>query len=403
MPAQRFFKDEQFDFETRIALGFTTYRAAEVGEVLATVSRIKDGDSEAWFREWTATGERLARTADACAAAGHRISARDAYLRACSYLFTATGSLDGTKDPGRLTEAWRAHRRAWDRFCELSDPPIERVAIPYEGTELVGYVFRPREGGRRPAIILNNGSDGPVNAMWVEGGAAAVERGYVAIAFDGPGQGQALLEQGLPFRPDWEAVITPVVDHLLARDDVDPRRIALQGISQAGYWAPRAAAFEKRIAAVVADPGVMDVSTSWTEHLPAGTRKQLEEGRSGTFDRQMAMGLKFSPSRRRTLAFRMRPYGTEDPYEAFHAALAYNLRDVVDRIECPVLITDPDDEQFWPGQSRELHDALSAPATLVRFTAEEGANWHCEPMTPGLRDQRVFDWLDETLGLPAPG
>lgn len=397
MAARGFFKDEQFDFETRIALGFAHYRAAEVGEVLATVGRIKDGDAEAWFREWTATGERVRDAADASAAAGHRISARDAYLRAAGYLFTATGSLDGTDDPDRLLPAWREHRRAWERFCELSDPPIERVAIPYEGTELVGYVLRPGEGGPRPAIILNNGSDGPVNAMWVQGGAAAVERGYVAITFDGPGQGHALLEQGLPFRPDWEAVVTPVVDHLLARDDVDPSRIALQGISQGGYWAPRAAAFEDRIAAVVADPGVMDVSTSWTAHLPARMRTELEEGRSDRFDRDMAMGLRFSKSGRRTLAFRMRPYGTEDPYEAFRAVREYHLRDVVDRIACPVLITDPDDEQFWPGQSRELHDALRAPATLVRFTAEEGGNRHCQPMTPGLRDQRVFDWLDETL------
>jgi hypothetical protein len=225
------------------------------------------------------------RTADSCAAAGHRISARDAYLRAAAYLFTATGSLDGSDDPGRLTGAWRAHRRAWDWFCELSDPPIERVAIPYEGTELVGDVFRPREGGRRPAIILNNGSDGPVNAMWTQGGAAAVERGYLAITFDGPGQGQALFEQGLPFRPDWEAVITPVIDHLVERDDVDPDRIVLHGISQAGYWAPRAAAFEKRIAAVVADPGVMDVSTSWTDHLPKGMRKELARPVAGAVRR----------------------------------------------------------------------------------------------------------------------
>jgi len=278
------------------------------------------------------------------------------------YLFTATASLDGTGGPRRLLESWRAHRRAWERFCELSDPPIERVAIPYKGTELAGYVFRPREAGPRPAIILNNGSDGPVNAMWVMGGAAAAARGYMAITFDGPGQGEALLEQGLPFRPDWEAVITPVVDALVAREDVDPDRIALQGISQGGYWAPRAAAFEKRIAAVVADPGVVDVSTSCTDHLPTSMRA-LDDGRSDRFDRDMALGTRFSGFIRRTLAYRMRPYGTDDPYEAFHAVREYHLRDVADRIECPVLITDPDGEQFWPGQPEQLRDALRAPST----------------------------------------
>jgi hypothetical protein len=394
----RFFKDDQFDFETRIALGGAFYRAADLGEVLSTAARIKDGDAEAWFREWTATGDRVLAIARECESAGHAVSARDAYLRGGAYLFTATGTLDGTDDPGRLLEAWRAHRRAWERFCALVDPPIERVAIPYEDTELVGYVYRPRVSGRRPAIILNNGSDGPVHATWLMGGAAAVERGYVAITFDGPGEGHALFEQGLPFRPDWEAVITPVVDHLLTREDVDPERIALHGISQAGYWVPRAVAFETRIAAAVADPGVMDVSTSWTDHLPRRMLKQLEEGRADRFDRDLALGLKLSPYARRTLAFRMRPYGTDDPYEAFQAVRRYHLRDVVGRIACPMLITDPDDEQFWPGQPAELYDAITGPKRLVRFTREEGANGHCEPMALGLRDQRVFDWLDETLG-----
>ena len=400
MRGERFFKDEQFDFETRILLGGAYYRAAEAGEVLATAARIKDGDAEGWFRQWTAAGERVLAVAGECESAGHAVSARDAYLRAAAYLFTATGSLDGTDDPGRLLEAWRAHRRAWERFCALSDPPIERVAIPYEGTELVGYVFRPRAAGRRPAVILNNGSDGPVHAMWIQGGAAAVDRGYVAMTFDGPGEGQALLEQGLPFRPDWEAVIAPVVDVLLAREDVDPARVALHGISQAGYWVPRAVAFERRIAAAVADPGVMDVSSSWTAHLPKRLVGELEEGRRERFDRDMALGLKLSRYARRQLAFRMRPYGTDDPFEAFEAVRGYNLREVVERIECPVLVTDPDDEQFWPGQSQELYDALPGPKRIVRFAREEGANWHCEPMAPGLRDQRVFDWLDEVL---APG
>ena len=60
--------------------------------------------------------------------------------------------------------------------------------------------------------------------------------------------------------------------------------------------------------------------------------------------------------------------------------------------------TAADEEQFWPGQSRQLHEALRAPSELVRFTAAEGADSHCEPKALGLRDQRVFDWLDETLG-----
>jgi len=45
-----------------------------------------------------------------------------------------------------------------------------------------------------------------------------------------------------------------VVDAMLRRPEVDAKRIALVGISQGGYWVPRALAFEHRIAAGVADP-----------------------------------------------------------------------------------------------------------------------------------------------------
>ena len=114
----------------------------------------------------------------------------------------------------------------------------------------------------------------------------------------------------------------------------------------------------------------------------------------------MDWGTRFSKSARGTLAFRMRPFGLETPFDVYQALGDYNLDDVAERIECPILITDPEHEQFWPGdpassttRSRRPHERKA----LVAFTAEEGADSHCEPRALGLRDQRVFDWLDETL------
>ena len=77
--------------------------------------------------------------------------------------------------------------------------------------------------------------------------------------------------------------------------------------------------------------------------------------------------------------------------------MRYRLGDEVAQIDTPLLITDPEGEQFWPGQSQQLFDRLPGPKELVRFTAAEGASRHCEPMAAALRDARVFDWLDEYL------
>jgi hypothetical protein len=236
--------------------------------------------------------------------------------------------------------------------------------------------------------------------MWVQGAAAGIERGYNCLAFDGPGQGQALFEQGLHFRPDWEAVVTPVVDYALTREDVDPDRMALLGVSQAGYWVPRAVAFEHRIAAAVADPGVVDVAETMTNHLDGSTRKLLEQGRQQKFDSRMRTVERFSKSLRYTMKFRSFPYGTDSPYEMFELASHYRLdEETAKAIRCPLLITDPENEQFWPGQSQRLADMVGGPTALIRFTAEEGADGHCEPRTPALRAQRIFDWLDEQLRL----
>lgn len=394
----RFFDDDGFEFATLIALGAASRGLADAGEVLATVARIPNGDREAWVREWSATAGRLRDAAERSAAGGHDVSARRAYLRASLYFDHASSMATGTADESRFDSLWEQHRACWDAAVARW-PGVERVAIPYEGTSLEGYWFRPPHAGDtpRPVVILNNGSDGPVCAMWVQGAAAAVERGWHAVTFDGPGQGAALHRQHLHFRADWEAVVTPVVDYVLARPGVDPARVALHGVSQAGYWAPRAAAFEPRLAAVVADPGVVDVSTSWMAHLPEFMLALLDDpAQQDAFDEMLRDGA--PPDVYAALKWRMAPYGTDSPFVAYNAARAMRLDDAtIARIACPVLVTDPDDEQFWPGQSRTMFEQLTGEKAIVRFTRDEGANWHCEVAAPALRDERVFDWLDDVL------
>jgi alpha-beta hydrolase superfamily lysophospholipase len=397
----RFFKDEDFEFMAEIALGATYHRGADIGECLVAIGRISSGDPESWYTEWSALGERLVAVAEQAEHQGHPVSAANTFLRAATYYDTAAAFLDSTKDPDRMKPAWERHRDAWDGFVRAS-PRIEPVSIPYEGTELEGWVYRSAVGeGPRPLLILNNGSDGAASAMWLQGAAGALERGYDCMSFDGPGQGAALWRQELPFRPDWEAVITPVVDFALTRDGIDPDRIALLGVSQGGYWVPRAVAFEHRIAAAVADPGVWDVGGSWRAHIPKSMLKDLDEGERDKFNRNMDWGTRFSRSTRGSLASRMRPFQLETPYDVYKALEAYTLDGVAEKIECPILITDPEHEQFWPGDPEKLYEAVATPESkkaLVQFTAAEGADSHCEPRALGLRDQRVFDWLDGTLG-----
>jgi pimeloyl-ACP methyl ester carboxylesterase len=157
--------------------------------------------------------------------------------------------------------------------------PPEIVQIPYEDSFLPAYYFRAAaDQAARATVILTNGYDGTAEELYFTNGAAALERGYNVLAFDGPGQGTMIIDYGVPFRPDWENVITPVVDFLRGRPDTDAERIALIGLSFGGYLAPRAATAEHRLAACISDCGAYDLFDVTARRLPGFLGRQLPDG-----------------------------------------------------------------------------------------------------------------------------
>jgi hypothetical protein len=125
-----FFKDSSFNFQTEIALGATYHQAADVGEVLSTVERIRNGHAQSWVDEWSATADRLAGEAAASADAGRPESAARQFLRVSMYYSVASYAADGTGDSTLFGKLWEKHRAAWDRFVDLAGLPIERIEIP---------------------------------------------------------------------------------------------------------------------------------------------------------------------------------------------------------------------------------------------------------------------------------
>jgi dienelactone hydrolase len=395
-----FFQDSGQDHEARSILGSVTAGAGDVGEILATFAQIKDGSADSWVEAWVARADAVRQAAEDAEREGHRTSAGSRYLRASAYYAHALNALAAADDLDRLAPVFRRHRDCWDAFARLTVPAIEKVSIPYEGTSLPGYLAAPAGGGGRvPALVVVNGSDGAITAAYAAVGAEAARRGYAVLFFDGPGQQSMLFDHHTSFRPDFEHVLSPVLDWLTARPEIDPDRIAAYGISQAGYWLPRALAVEHRVAAAVADPGVVDVSTSWTSHLPGFLLRHLDDGRDDVFDQEMALGMKTSKSTRRLWTFRARPYGTTGYAETMHAVREYQISaEQAAAITTPLLVTDPEHEQFWPGQSRRLADmATGTHVTVEPFSAADGADQHCEPLARRAVDERVFDWLESRL------
>jgi len=395
------FQDSDFQFAFEQTLGASYRQAADIGEALATAGRIGDGDADSWVGEWTATAGAAWAAGVEARRRGRRASALAHFRRAGTYYATALYQIARSSESERRHDLWLRQRACWDQILELSPVPAERVAIAYENTTLPGFFF-PAAGaaGRtRPLVVVNNGSYQATSEMWTLAGAAAAERGYHWLAFDGPGQQASLFEHRILFRPDWETVLTPVLDAMLARSDVDPNRIAVIGVGQGGYWVARSLAFEHRFAAAVVDPGIVDVLTAWTDRLPHAMREQLNDRRQSAFDREVHLAELFAPARTQALRFHGEPYGHNggSTFRLFLTVAAYHLGDEVQKIDTPLLITESEDEPLWPGQSRQLYDRLPGRSEIVAFTAREGAAGHCEPLAQAIREARIFDWLDEHL------
>jgi pimeloyl-ACP methyl ester carboxylesterase len=390
-----FENDESFSFETLRAVGYAVYGGADIGEVLTTAQRITSGDVDSWYDEWRALADRIAAIADACAAAGHPVSASSAYLRAANYYRTAEFYLrdDPRHDP-RVTDT---SARAIE--CFRAAPVIQQqwtqVQIPYEGIELAGYYLNVGGDERTPTLIAHGGFDSTVEEMYFAVGEAARRYGWNCLIFEGPGQGSALRRDGLPFRYDWEAVVTPVVDVALGLPGVDPDRIALLGMSMGGYLAPRAAAFEHRIAACIAYDGVYRM----VDAMPGSAPLEPDSSqRAAELDVMIAQRATAPSSLRWVLSNALWTLDVATGQELLDEFGKYDLTDAAGQIACPTLVCEAENDQFFQGQPAQLFEALRCPKTFIEFTAAEGAGEHCHEGALTLFHQRMFDWLDDTLG-----
>ncbi|GHS88389.1 dipeptidyl aminopeptidase [Actinomycetota bacterium] len=403
-----FTDDPQFWYETQRALGHSAYGGAEVGEVLATAARITAGDYDSWHDEWTATADRVAAEAEEAARRGHHTTAASGLLRASNYYRSAEFFLHGNPADPRIDAAYDRSVATFRHALRMQGADVEPVTIPYEGTVLHGYFYRAAtasgaDDGPRPTVVMHNGFDGTAEELHFFGAAAAVERGYHVLTFDGPGQPAALRRDGLVFRADWQHVVTPVLDWLLTtRAEVDPERVALLGISMGGLLAPRAAADEHRLAACIAVDGVYDLGIIATREMPM-PREQAEEllrapdmpEIDAALDAMMAQ----DPTARWAMTHGMYVTGTPTPRAFLARYLDFSLADgVAERITCPTLVCEAEEDLFFAGQPELLFEHLTAPrSALLRFTADEGAGAHCHSGTQRLAFGRIYDWLDEVL------
>jgi dienelactone hydrolase len=218
---------------------------------------------EDWLPVWCRWAERHAAHGDEQLALGRGLTAGSSYVRAGLYYHWA--SFLSIDDTGQFRAALDGMEEAWRRAAPLVDPPMELVAVPFEGTALPGYLRKPAGVERPPIAVLVPGADSNKEELY-DLADHIVRRGVATFAFDGPGHGKVSFE--LKLRPDFEVPIRAVVDDLARRGDLDMERLCVGGISYGGMFSCRAAATDDRVKAAFS-------VTSW--YSPAGRWPGMED------------------------------------------------------------------------------------------------------------------------------
>lgn len=329
-----------------------------IGDFLEVRDSIEGWDD--WCRTWSAKGDMHRALGDEALSAGHYLSAGEHFNTAgvcfhfAKFLFV--------KDVNQMKAAHRKAIECRQLSLPYLEPPGERVEVSYEGSTLAGILRKPQGVDHPPVVLMVMGLDSAKEEM----GAyekTFLDRGMATLAFDGPGQGEA--EYEFPIRGDYEVPVAAMIDWLTSRKDIDAERIGLWGVSLGGYYAPRAAAREKRVKACVALSGPFDFGANW-DNLPDLTRE----------------------------AFQHRS-GSENDAQARDAASQLTLSGLAADITCPIFIVVGKRDRIIPWEDgRRLADEVSGPVQLL--VMEDGSHV-CNNRSYRYRPQTA-DWLAEQLG-----
>lgn len=316
---------------------------------------------EEWCAAWSARAAVHEALGEQALAEGCWLSAGEHFTRAAvCYHF---GKFLFVNSPEELRAAHSKAVECRTKALPLVDPPGERVAIPYEGKFLYGNLRKPKTAGRPPIVVMCMGLDSAKEEM-DDYEQRFLRRGVATLAFDGPGQGEA--EYDFAICPEYEKPVKAVIDYLETRSDIDTARLGIWGVSLGGYYAPRAACFEKRIKACIALSGAYE--------------------RSSSFEGRPVINVE---------AFRVRSKSA-NLEEAGKVAARMTLRGIAKNITCPIYIVAGTKDRLTPHTHAEkLAAEVSGPCVLSII---EGGNHVVNNYWYRYRDQSA-DWMAAQLGV----
>ncbi|WP_125708693.1 alpha/beta hydrolase family protein [Companilactobacillus zhongbaensis] len=355
------------------------YRMSDEGEVLEAMMNIQENDEESWIDTWSSLAARLQTRAENFERKGKLVSAASSYLRASTYWRVSLMYFSKTDDK-RMVDYSKKSQDCFDKALVYGEYPGEAIQIPYEKTFLPGHFYRsPKAGNKAPLLIVVPGRDTWADdTMWVIRG--ALQRGFHALTFDGPGQGMALRLQNLKFRPDSENVMTPVIDFAEQIEGVDVDHIGAIGLSFGGFMLPRATAFDDRLSVSITDPGNLNWGGMISERL----------------EKLLQIPEKVRPQ---MMDFMLKDY--EWKHDAtdqtiIHELKKYDNRDIIDQVKTKTLVLDGSAD-VSSGTAEQFFEALTCPKDYLLFDEQTTAEQHTQMGGYLTATEYIMDWLEDNI------
>jgi len=391
----RVFKSEEMNFHLMRAISCMTEKGAEIGECLYAASRIKNGDPQSWVESFSQIAAHVENLAHAELDKQCTINAKENYLRASNYYRAA--EYFASPHDAEFHDLWAKSRATFQSACTLMDCYAESILIPFEGKGMPGYFFRSKGApGKHPTLMIHGGADTSGEELYFWCGAAAVRRGYNAVIFEGPGsRGAVHLYPELVERPDFEVPVRTAVDYVLNRQEVDAERLALIGFSAGGYRCASAVAFEHRIQAVILSAPMRNINQLVTSAF--GNILSLVPHK--LIDSIAPLKMRQDPMLRVFLEYAFWKNGFNKVSELLESTKAYTLEGLEKNITCAVLalVGQGEGKQTLAQAQQFYENVASKRKTLRIFTFQDGADDHCQINNHTLRNQVVFDWLDDVF------
>ena len=380
-------------------LAFNTGGGSSPSEVLTAAANITAGDFESWYRSFDYLGTKIYNISQHINAKKYPVSAREALFRSATYFRTAGFYLVGNISDPRLYSLWDQQTTAFNAAIALLPVPGYRITLPGPGFEIPVIFYPASKDSKKPTILAGTGYDGSQEEIIHEIGHEVLSRGYNFVTYEGPGQPTVSRDQQLGFIPQWEKVVTPVIDYLSSHPQVDANAIALVGISFGGSLAPIAAAHEHRLAAVIAIDGMWSFFKIMGEESPS-LLEFYNASNASTFDAYMFQVMadpKTPTSTRWGFQQGLWAFKTTSPYDYMTQVQQYTLtNELLGNITAPVFVGMGMDD-ITSVDAPLLEQALGEKGTLFRFGSDVGAGEHCQIGAEDYLAQVTMDWFQDVL------